>query len=102
MLFIFRDERLSALTIDNGTKMITISTGPLKQLNTNTGLYLGKSMFESKLSYNFKKINIYNDNVFYISEYIFKLICIGTIVIYIKNKNIWFVAIKTLVIFVIL
>uniref|UniRef100_A0A2S2NPU2 Pikachurin n=1 Tax=Schizaphis graminum TaxID=13262 RepID=A0A2S2NPU2_SCHGA len=36
-----RDERLSALTIDNGTKMITISTGRLKQLNTNTGLYLG-------------------------------------------------------------
>lgn len=41
----FRDERLSALTIDNGTKMITISTGRLKQLNTNTGLYLGKSCF---------------------------------------------------------
>jgi len=42
---LFRDERLSALTIDNGTKMITISTGRLKQLNTNTGLYLGKSCF---------------------------------------------------------
>ncbi|XP_050441016.1 pikachurin isoform X2 [Adelges cooleyi] len=36
-----RDERLSALTIDNGTKMFTISNGKLKQLNTNTGLYFG-------------------------------------------------------------
>lgn len=55
----FRDERLSALTIDNGTKMITISNGRLKQLNTNTGLYLGKLVLKSKLILTVKKIGIY-------------------------------------------
>lgn len=53
-IFVLRDERLSALTIDNGTKMFTISTGRLKQLNTNTGLYLGKSKFYFILLCTFK------------------------------------------------
>ena len=41
-LLIQRNEQQGSLVVDNGAKLSRRAPGTLKQLNTNTGLYIGK------------------------------------------------------------
>jgi hypothetical protein len=38
---IFRNDQEGSVTVDNGTAVTKRSPGKLRQLNTNTGLYIG-------------------------------------------------------------
>jgi hypothetical protein len=40
-VIVFRNEQEGSVTVDNGTTVTKRSPGKLRQLNTNTGLYIG-------------------------------------------------------------
>lgn len=40
-LIVFRNEQEGSVTVDNGTTVTKRSPGKLRQLNTDTGLYIG-------------------------------------------------------------